>query len=110
MSLEPMIASTQIKNHTSDRVLILKVKDGKKPVSSIGLVDPRLFSGDNKLHAYRDNTSMLWKLRYEKGGLPEPLKENFTKFQYLIDHVKKYFDKRNVEITEVQDIYNATAA
>jgi hypothetical protein len=87
---------------TSDRKLSVRPIDGKAPVSSTGLIDNRLFTGENTLHAIRDNTS-LWSLRYDSGLVPEPLRRRFTSFQKLFDFAKTYFAKRNIEIKEVLD-------
>lgn len=91
------------KTKKSDRVLVLKVIDGKKPISSTGLVDPRLFTGGNKLHAVMDPQHMLWYFKYEQGGLPEVLKQKFTSFRMLKAHADDYFGKRNMVIEEVLD-------
>lgn len=104
------MTNTDVKVHTNIRELILKVKDGTKPISSIGLVDPRLFKRDNRLYAYLDPISLLWRVKYAMGGLPEELKQNWTKFSYLLDYIKVYYAKRNVEVSEVIDIKDATAA
>jgi hypothetical protein len=88
-------------NKKTDRILILKVIDGKKPISSIGLTDPRLFSGENKLHAIQE--SGLWSLKYEQGRTPPELRQQFTGFNTLVKHVTDYYKKRNVEIKEILD-------
>lgn len=87
-----------------DRLLVLRPMDGKKPTSSTGLVDPRLFTGDNKLHAKKDSGSCLWYFKYDSGGLPPALKDQmFTSFKALMKYAEDYFRKRNVEIKEVID-------
>jgi hypothetical protein len=91
------------KERNTDRILILKPIEGKAPISSTGLVDTRLFSGENKLHAIQDPTNLLWSFKYESGGLPNPLQQRFTNFTTLLDFATKYFKKRNVEIVEVID-------
>lgn len=85
---------------TNDRLLKITPKEGFNPESSTGLVDNRLFLGDNKLHALLDTQKHLWYLKYDKGGLPEPLKVKFTTYKHLLDYVKSYFDKRNLTVTE----------
>lgn len=87
----------------ADRVIIVKPIDGKKALSTSGLVDTRLFTGDNKLHAVRDGQNMLWSLKMEAGGLAEPLRQRFKTFDSLLEFVRTYFRKRNIEITEVID-------
>jgi hypothetical protein len=91
-----------VKEKKQDRILVLKTKDGSKPKSSTGLIDPRLFTGENKLHVIQDKTS-LWIFKYEQGGLPEPLRQRFTTFDIALAQAKKYFASRNVEIIEVID-------
>ena len=91
------------KNRSSDRVLVLKLIDGKKPLDSIGLVDKRLFTGENKLHAIMDTQTCMWTLKYDMGGLPQPLKQRFTTFTKLLEYTRNYWKTRNIEISEVQD-------
>lgn len=88
---------------TPDRILVLSIKEGKKPLGSNGLQDPRLFTGENKLHAIMDSQTTLWRFKYDMGILPEPLKGQFTSFKALRQHAEDYFTKRNVEIKEVKD-------
>ena len=85
----------------SDRIVILKPMDGKKVQSTSGLADPRLFTGENELHIYRDQR--LWKIRYKMGGVAEPLKQSFTTFDQTLAVVKQYFLRRNIEVTGVID-------
>lgn len=90
------------KNWSKDRLLTLRIADNKAPLNSTGLVDKRLFSGDNKLHAIADLQTGLWSFRYERGGLPPALLDHkFTSFTSLFKYAKEYFIKRNIEITEV---------
>lgn len=96
-----MIPLQKFKERSDDRILVLKVKDGEKPKSSTGLVDPRLFTGENKLHLKRNKT--LWEFKYDQGGVPPQLKDRFTKFDLALDHARRYFSTRNIEITEVLD-------
>lgn len=91
------------KERKTDRVLELKPIEGKATLSSTGLVDPRLFNGENKLHAVMDTRNCMWRLKYEAGGLPEPLKQTFTNFTKLLEFTTRYFNKRNIEITRIID-------
>lgn len=84
-----------------DRVLVLETVDKKKPLSSSGLVDSRLFTGENKLHAIKDPQTNLWSFKYEMGGLPAPLKQSFTSWSMLKKFASDYFAKRNVFIKEI---------
>jgi len=89
------------KNIENDRILILKVIDDKLPKTSHGMVDQRLFKGDNKLHVIFDGQTTLWNLKYDSGVLPEPLQQKFTSFKVLKNFVAEYFRNRNIEIAEV---------
>jgi hypothetical protein len=87
-----------------DRILVLRVQEGKKPLNSTGTADPRIFKGENSLHALLDpRGTNLWTMRFEKGITPEPLKKKFTRFELLLNYAKGYFAKRNVDIVEVID-------
>jgi hypothetical protein len=87
------------------RELKISPKPGKQ--GKPGLVDPALFKGDNHLYAVMDEYGH-WYFKYKNGILPEPLKASkFTKLSSAIDFAKAYFDKRDLDITEVLQI-NAT--
>ena len=90
------------KIRSDTRVFKLEVIDGKKPKSSTGLIDPRVFSGENTFFAQKDHRN-IWGFKVKSGGLPEPLKQKYTKFEYLLEHAKKYFESRNMKIVEVID-------
>lgn len=98
-----MSISPESKMRSPDRVLILSIIDGKKPISSVGLTDTRLFSGENRVHAVMDDQTCLWQLKYEQGGVPQPLKCKFTSFKALLKFVGDYYKKRNIEIKQVID-------
>lgn len=100
MSYEYTVAP--VVNHTTDRVFKLETIDSKAPASSTGLLDKRLFTGDNKLHALVDE-DCLWIVRYEQGSVPKELRRKFTTFGRLLEYVEEYFTKRNVKITEISD-------
>lgn len=91
------------KYRSQDRVLILKPIPGKTVKDSTGSFDPRLFNGDNRLHAVQNNQNMSWSFKYDAGGLPESLKQKFTSFSKCLDHARIYYSKRNVDIVEVID-------
>lgn len=86
-----------------DRILVLGPIEGKRAISSKGLFDPRLFSGENELHAVKDAQGTLWRMRYKMGGIPDELRQAFTSFERLHDFAKVYYAKRNIEIKEVID-------
>lgn len=91
------------KMHSEERILVVKAIAGKDPKNTGGLIDKRLFDGEPNLRAVRGPHNNLWKLQYDKGVLPNPLKQSFTNFSQLLSHVGGYFNRRNLEITEVID-------
>lgn len=84
------------------RVFVLEPIDGK-PETTGGMVDKRLFTGENNLNAILDEQSMLWSLKYDKGITPDALKERFTTFKKVKEHVEGYFKRRNIRIKEIID-------
>lgn len=98
--------SPESKMRSPDRILKLEVIDGKKALSSTGLVDPRLFKDGedgNKLHAVMDTETCLWSFKYDKGAVPPALKGTYTGFKALKKFADYYFNQRNIRITEVKD-------
>src|SRR5882672_6960885 len=89
-------------NRLEDRIITFQIMDDKKPISSIGLADPRLFKGGNKLHAQRDNGG-LWIVRYETGAIPPALQQHWTHFSRLVQDVEAYFNSRNIAIKRIED-------
>lgn len=91
------------KIRSTDRVAVLEVMDGEKPLSSMGLTDPRLFTGENRLHIVKDTQRNIWAFKYEQGGVPEPLKQKFTDFGRALKHAQDYYKTRNIKIVDVID-------
>lgn len=89
------------KNHTRDRVLVLKPIEGKDPKGSNGLVDKRLFTGDNKLHAVMDPEYGHWYVKFDMGVVPPQLQQRWTNFAKLYHFVQEYYLTRDIEIKEV---------
>lgn len=85
----------------TDRILVLERVDTKK--KDVGLVDPRVFSGQNELHAVMDLGTRLWSMKYKHGILPPQLKNKFTDFNTLKQHAEVYFSTRNIRISKVID-------
>lgn len=99
-----MLTDTPYDNNLKDtRIIVLKVKDGEKAKSSKGMADPRLFTGENQLLAVMNPQTCLWGFKYTNGGVPEPLKQKFTKFGDALSHARTYYASRGVEIVEVID-------
>lgn len=99
MNLEEKIAS---KMRKEDRILVLEPIDGK-PLNSKGLLDRRLFSGENELHAIKHPQNNLWYLQYKSGIVPDIMQQRFTSFKGLYAFTEDYMKKRNVKITKVID-------
>lgn len=89
------------KNYSPDRVLVLKAKEGMSPKSSSGLIDKRLFTGENNIHAVMDPEYGHWYVKYDAGTVPTPLQQRWTSFSKLYEFVKGYYSQRNIEIKEV---------
>lgn len=86
---------------SDDRILVLKPIEGAKVLNGAGAPDPRLFKGENNLHIFIKPQTSLWRFRYDVGGLPEPLKQTFTKYNQAYKCAEDYFKRRGVEIVEV---------
>lgn len=99
-----MAISPESKMRSPDRVLVLSVIEGKKPLNTLGIADPRLFTGENKLHAVMDQQTTLWTFKYEQGAVPEALRRlSFTSFKMLKQYADDFYNKRNIVIKEVRD-------
>lgn len=85
------------------KVLVLGPVPGKKTKNTLGLVDSRLFTGENNLHAHKDKETCMWYLKYERGIVPEPFKQQFTSLHVLLKFAKDYFIRRDIEIKDVID-------
>ena len=83
-----------------ERQLVLEPIDGKGKTVT-GLIDTNLFTGSNKLWAKRDDHAGLWYFQYERGVVPEALKQRFTSFKILQKFAEEYFLRRNIRIKEV---------
>lgn len=91
------------KMKSDHRIIVLRLMEGKKTIDSGGRPDPRLFTGENKLHAQFSHQTGMWKLHYDFGAIPGGLQNLFTTFPETLDHVKTYFSKRNIEVIDVVD-------
>lgn len=96
-----MAISPESKMKSPDRVLVLTVMPGKKPLNTTGVADPRLFTGENKLHCIMDMETALWTFKYDMGIVPEPLKCKFTSFTAAKKYADSYYNPRNIEINKV---------
>jgi len=90
------------KMRSDDRILVLEITDGRA-LNSAGLLDNRLFKGENRLHAVRDPMSSLWYMKYDNGILPQPLRQRFSSFNKLVDYTTLYFKRRGVKIEKIID-------
>lgn len=85
----------------TDRILVLEKADPKN--KDIGLMDPKAFTGENKLHGVMDLVTGLWSFKYERGIVPPQLKNKFTSFNVMKQHAEEYFKTRNIKIAKVID-------
>src|SRR5438445_10985282 len=90
-------------NRSTDIIIDLKPREGEGTKNTSGITDNRLFTGENKLHAVMDTQNTLWTLRYEKGVTPEPFKGQWTSFSKILNFVKDYYAKRNIDVVGIID-------
>lgn len=98
-----MTLGKEPKTRSDDRVFLLTAIDNKAPLRNTGVTDPRLFTGENKIHAKKDPETCLWFLKYEIGHVPEQLKCKFTTFTAARKFTEAYYSTRNLKITEILD-------
>lgn len=91
------------KQAKTDRLFTLEIIDGKKPKNSTGMVDPRLFGGENQLHIQKDKETNFWYFTYDKGLPPKELRCMFTTFPAALRHAEQYYFYRNLTIKEIDD-------
>lgn len=96
-----VLPASKSKPRSNDRIIKLKKIDDKA-YTTAGMVDSRLFNGKNNLLASRDETG-IWSVKMEIGLTDENLSKKFTRFPDMMNYLKAYFRKRNVEIEEVLD-------
>lgn len=76
---------------------------GTKPLNGKGNKDYHLFLEETPLHATRNDNSNLWTMHYTPPAVvPEPLKQQFTRFDLLVDHARNYFRARNIQIKDIK--------
>lgn len=95
-----MTAEQKMLNPT-DRILILQQMEGKKAKDSYGMTDPKLFTGENKMHVLKEPQTNFWYFKYEQGSVPEVMKCKFTTFTAALKFAAAYYMRRNIEIKEV---------
>lgn len=93
-----MALTTMTNIAPTDRVLKLKLMDSKKPLNSLGMVDPRLFTGENNIHVVKDVQTNFWSFKYDSGVIPEALSCKFTNFTSAVKHATLYYKNRNIEV------------
>lgn len=85
-----------------DRVFVLRPIEGKKALASNGLVDTRLFTGDNHIHVKQDENS-LWYIQLDMGLVPPGINQLYTSGARAISTMKGYYARRNIELIELVD-------
>ena len=94
-------ADNLVKNASKDRVLVLKPIEGKDTLNTKGMVDKRLFTRENNLHAVMDPEYGHWRVEYDSGIIPPAFQQRWTSFSKLYNFVTEYYKRRNVQITEI---------
>ena len=89
------------KMKANDRIFVLEKMVGEHTLTPKGMIDNRLFSGENKLHAKLDPSNSQWFLQYDSGLVPEPLRSRWTSFAKLKEYVTSYFNRRNINIKQI---------
>lgn len=99
-----MSADPYSKMRSSERILVLEPIEGQNVKTDKGLIDNRLFTGENnQVIVEMDGETLFWSFRYKSGILPEPLKQKFTTFKLAYEFAKNYFERRGLRIVEVKD-------
>lgn len=91
--------STKMKS--TDRIFVLEKIEGLDTKNAKGMVDNRLFTGENRLHAKIDPANCQWYMQYDSGIIPQPLSGRFTSFDKLKSHVEQYYHKRNIKVKTI---------
>lgn len=91
------------KNMSYDRILKLAPLEGKTPTDVEGKADPRLFTGENKLHARMDPEYGHWYVQYEMGNIPTSMQQRWTSFPRMLLWIEEYYKKRNLRVIEIID-------
>lgn len=88
---------------SDDRSFTFKPVEGLRQTSSTGMIDKKIFTGENKLIAHKEEDTGLWVLKYENGIVPGSFKQRFTSFNMAYKFAKTYFYKRGYDIVEIKD-------
>lgn len=88
------------KNRFNDRLVICRKMEGKNALSSSGLIDNRIFTGENNLHIIQ-GPDALWHFKYDHGMLEQKLKQKFTTFTAIKNFITDYMARRNIEVKEI---------
>lgn len=89
---------------SDDRVLVIKPIPGQDVKDSRGIIDRRLFTGENNLRIVRDPLDDLWYFKYDYGAVPPVIRsQKFTGFSKAYKYVERYLTKRGLQILEVKD-------
>lgn len=93
------------KMRSESRRLKLEYVDKEKAGKS--MVDPKLIKGGNSIRIMRED-GMLWKFKYEHGGLPPVLQnKSFTRFEDALHCVTQYFEKSGFKVVEIEDLWDS---
>lgn len=85
----------------TDRTILLERIDPKNKDN--GMIDPKVFAGENNLHLVMDLVTGLWTFKYERGVVPGPLRDRFASPKQALVFAEAYLKTKNIKIVEVQD-------
>ena len=91
------------KTKSTERILVLKPMEGEEVKTSKGIVDPRLWKGENELMAIMDETNCTWRLKYKAGAIPPQIRGVYTNFNKAYTAAVEYYKHRGLEIVEIKD-------
>lgn len=69
----------------------------------IGIIDPTVFTGKNRLRILMDPVTTMWFYRYDRGVIPPQLQGKFTTFKKAFKKGEAYFAAKNIKITDIVD-------
>ena len=91
------------KTKLDEREFVLELIPGQQTKTETGMVDNRIFRGENKVFGVHDPQSNLWTIKYHLGKPPATLNQRFTSFERLHAFVEPYYRKRGLRIAKIND-------
>jgi hypothetical protein len=69
----------------------------------IGIIDPTVFTGKNRLRIMMDPVTTMWFFKYDRGVIPPQLQGRFTTFKKAYGKGETYFKAKNIKIKDILD-------